>query len=79
MKKIKKKAPHLNLEEEELLSSFEKGEWKTVKNVEKAKSEARATARKLIKKMRASTFDFQVATFQLSNKEQPMKEFPTKP
>lgn len=43
----------LDIEEQELLSSFENGEWKSVKNVEKEKKLARKTAAKtLIKDVR---------------------------
>lgn len=36
----------LNREEKELLSSFEKGEWKTVSDIEKEKASARKIAAK---------------------------------
>jgi predicted DNA binding CopG/RHH family protein len=35
---------HLDQEEKELLDSFEKGEWKTVKNIAKEKALAKKTA-----------------------------------
>lgn len=45
MKKNKKHYSNkLDHEEEELLSSFEKDEWKTVKDVEKEKSSAQKAA-----------------------------------
>ena len=51
MKKNKKSDSNkLDHEEEELLSSFEKDEWKTIKNVEKEKSFARKTATKTLRK-----------------------------
>jgi predicted DNA binding CopG/RHH family protein len=51
MKKSKKTdSIQLDYEEEELLSSFEKDEWKTIKNVEKEKLSARRTAAKTLRK-----------------------------
>jgi len=51
MKKSKKSRQDLfENEEEEILSSFEKGEWKKIKNVEKAKVQARKTAAKTLRK-----------------------------
>ncbi len=51
MKKNKKAdSSKLDREEEELLSSFEKDEWKTIKNVEKEKSSARKIAAKTLRK-----------------------------
>jgi predicted DNA binding CopG/RHH family protein len=47
MKTINKK---LDLEEKELLDSFEQGEWKTVKNVKNEKEIAQKTATKSLKK-----------------------------
>ena len=42
---MKKRKPHtLDQEEKELLSSFENGEWKTVKNVDKEKARAQKAA-----------------------------------
>jgi predicted DNA binding CopG/RHH family protein len=46
-KSARNKLPH---DEQELLSSFEKGEWKTVANVKKAKSRARRAAAKTLRK-----------------------------
>lgn len=46
MKKTKK----LDKEEQELLSSFEKGEWKSVKSAGKEKVAARKTAAKTLRK-----------------------------
>jgi predicted DNA binding CopG/RHH family protein len=40
----------LDNEEEELLTSFEKGEWKSVKNVDKEKKRARKTATQTMRK-----------------------------
>ena len=40
----------LDREEKELLSSFERDEWKTIKNVEKEKNRARKTATKTLRK-----------------------------
>ena len=40
----------LDEEEEEILSSFEKGEWKTVKNVEKEKENAQKIAANTLSK-----------------------------
>jgi hypothetical protein len=40
----------LDQEENELLISFEKGDWKTVKNIEKEKTRARKTAAKTLRK-----------------------------
>jgi predicted DNA binding CopG/RHH family protein len=51
MKKNKKSHQNdLDHEEKELLSSFEKDEWKTIKNVEKGKVRARKTAAKTLRK-----------------------------
>lgn len=51
MKKSKKSARiKLDPDENELLSSFEKGEWKPVANVKKAKSRARKAAAKTLRK-----------------------------
>lgn len=51
MKKNRKSARiKLDPDENDLLSSFEKGEWKTVSNVKKAKSRARKTAAKTLRK-----------------------------
>lgn len=40
----------LDHEENALLSSFEKGEWKTVKNIEKEKARAKKTATETLRK-----------------------------
>ena len=50
--KKNKNSNQINLddEEKELLSSFEKDEWKTVKNVEKEKVRAKKTAKKTLRK-----------------------------
>ncbi len=48
MKKNKKIS--LDKEEQELLSSYESGEWRSVKNVEKSKSHARETAKNTLRK-----------------------------
>ncbi len=48
MKKNKKTS--FNLEEKEILSSFEKDEWKTVKRVKKEKLRAQKTATKTFHK-----------------------------
>jgi predicted DNA binding CopG/RHH family protein len=51
MKKNKKTCQKdLEQEEKELLSSFERDEWKTVKNVKKEKARARKTAAKTLRK-----------------------------
>lgn len=51
MKKNKKANPsNLDREEQDLLSSFEKDEWKTVKNVAKAKVNAKKIATKTLRK-----------------------------
>ena len=51
MKKSKKTdSSKLDHEEEELLSSFESGEWKTIKNVEKEKLSASKTAARTLRK-----------------------------
>lgn len=51
MKKNKKpNSIHLDHEEEELLSSFEQGEWTTVSNVEEEKLSARRTATNTLRK-----------------------------
>ena len=47
MRKLQRFIDH---EEEELLSSFEKDEWKTIKNVKKEKSSARKTATRTLSK-----------------------------
>ena len=41
---------HLDAEEKELAISFEKGEWKSVKNLKKEKIKARKTATNTLKK-----------------------------
>jgi predicted DNA binding CopG/RHH family protein len=48
--KRKTKKLSLDLEERELLASFEKGEWKSVKNLEKEKTFAQKAAAKTLKK-----------------------------
>lgn len=51
MKKSRKSSrKKLNSDENDLLSSFEKGEWKTVANVKKEKSHARKVAAKTLRK-----------------------------
>lgn len=51
MKKSRKSArKRLDSDENDLLSSFEKGEWETVANVKKEKSRARKTAAKTLRK-----------------------------
>lgn len=51
MKKNKKTdSNHLDHEEEELLSSFENDEWKSVKNLKKEKLNARKTASRTLRK-----------------------------
>lgn len=51
MKKNKKSdLGKLDYKEEELLSSFENDEWKTIKNVEKEKVAARTAAAKTLRK-----------------------------
>lgn len=50
MKKKGKTALALDPEEKKLLSSFEKGEWRPVENVEKEKAKARIAASKTIRK-----------------------------
>ena len=51
MKKNRKSArKKLHSDEDDLLSSFEKGEWKTVANVKKEKSRARKAAVKTLRK-----------------------------
>lgn len=51
MKKNKKTGPSkLDPEEEQVLSSFEKNEWKTIKNLEKEKVSARKAAAKTLRK-----------------------------
>jgi predicted DNA binding CopG/RHH family protein len=51
MKKSRKSArKKLNPDENDLLSSFEKGEWKTVANVKKEKARARKAAAKTLRK-----------------------------
>ena len=49
----KKKKSHTNKldnEEKDILTSFEKDEWKTIKNIEKEKLAARKTAAKILRK-----------------------------
>ncbi len=48
MRKNKKEIKKLDTEEEELLSSYEKGEWKSVANIKKEKFFARKTAVKTL-------------------------------
>lgn len=50
MKKNKKINVQLDNEEEDFLSSFEKEEWQSVKNIEKEKLIARKTAIKTLRK-----------------------------
>lgn len=51
MKKNRKsKRKNLDPEEADLLSSFERGEWKTVANIEKEKVHARKTAARTLQK-----------------------------
>lgn len=51
MKKSKKSDTNkLDREEKELLASFEKDEWKSIKNIEKEKLSARKTAAKTLRK-----------------------------
>lgn len=51
MKKSKKNNPdNLDREEKDFLSSFEKDEWKSVKNVDRAKASARKAAAKTLRK-----------------------------
>lgn len=51
MKKSKKCAPgSLDFDEKELLSSFEKGEWQSVKNLKHEKAVARTNATKTLQK-----------------------------
>lgn len=51
MKKSRKSArKKLDPDENDLLSSFEKDEWKTVANVKQEKSRARKTAAKTLRK-----------------------------
>lgn len=51
MKKNKKKSSdNLDHEEKELLSSFEKGEWKSIKNLKNEKRAAHETATKTLRK-----------------------------
>lgn len=51
MKKNKKtESNQLDHEEEAILSSFEKGEWKKIKNLEKEKISAREAAAKTLRK-----------------------------
>ena len=47
---MKKFKSPLDDEEKELLDSFEKGEWKSVKNIEKEKRQARQIASQTMKK-----------------------------
>ncbi len=55
MKKNRKSAKiKLDPEERDLLSSFEKGEWKTVANVKKEKSRAKKVAAKTSSKRGAN-------------------------
>lgn len=48
--KTKKSKVQLDTEEKELLASYERGEWKTVKNSEKEKEQARKSAHKTLSK-----------------------------
>lgn len=50
MKKNKKKAVELDADEDEILSSYEKGELSSVKNLEKAKTRAKAAASLTLRK-----------------------------
>jgi predicted DNA binding CopG/RHH family protein len=50
MKRRKSHQNDLDLEEKELLSSFENDEWKTVKNVKKERTQARNTATETLRK-----------------------------
>lgn len=50
MRKNKKVSHRLEDEEMEVLTSFDKGEWKSVKNVKREKAIARKTATKTLKK-----------------------------
>ena len=50
IKNKKNKVSHLDREENELLSSFENDEWKTINNLEKEKLSARKTAAKTLRK-----------------------------
>ena len=42
--------PKLDKEEQDILDSYDKGEWRSVKNIAKAKQELQAIARRTIKK-----------------------------
>lgn len=48
--KKSKESDHLDDEEKEILASFEKKEWKTVKKVKKEKAAARKVAEKTLQK-----------------------------
>lgn len=50
MNKSKKSSKNFDQEETEILSSFEKGEWKSVKNLKSEKIQARSTAAKTLAK-----------------------------
>lgn len=50
MKKTRKKELQLDAEEESILHSFEKGEWASIKDVEKGKIKARAAASATLRK-----------------------------
>lgn len=51
MKKNKRSnSDNLDREEKDILSSFERGEWKSIKNVARAKASARKTAAKTLRK-----------------------------
>ncbi len=47
---MKKKQIKLDMEEQELLDSYNKGEWKSVKNLNKAKSIAKKAAKNTLRK-----------------------------
>jgi predicted DNA binding CopG/RHH family protein len=49
-RKIKSYQKNLNSEEKELLASFEKDEWRTIKNVEKEKALTRKAAIRSLRK-----------------------------
>lgn len=69
MKKNKKINPvKLDPEEEEILSSFENKEWKTVKNLEKEKQSARKTAARTLRK--DVRINIRLTTSDLSNLKQ---------
>lgn len=50
MKKKSKQTLKLDSEERDILASFERGEWKTVKNLKKEKELAKKTASNTLKK-----------------------------